>query len=178
MSGHTVEVNPEWLVGTVDEIQSILSRAQKGDPKALPALRKLLAPAGAADALGGNLANRAIQSLLAGVAGDNLCYRETVTRKMDELRAELAGPNPSAIERLLAERAVVCWLNLYQLEMSYGSKTSKTLPPGNYYQKCIDRAHKRYLSALKSLVEVRKLALPAVQVNIARKQVNVAAGTA
>jgi hypothetical protein len=62
--------------------------------------------------------------------------------------------------------------------MTYGSKTSMTLPLGTYYQKSIDRAHKRYLSALKALVEVRRLVLPAVQVNIARKQVNVAACTA
>ena len=43
-----------------------------------------------------------------------------------------------------------------------------------YYQKSIDRAHRRYLSAIKTLATVRKLALPVLQVNIAKKQVNVA----
>jgi hypothetical protein len=38
----------------------------------------------------------------------------------------------------------------------------------------MDRAHKRYLSAIKTLATVRKLALPVLQVNIAKKQVNVA----
>jgi hypothetical protein len=38
----------------------------------------------------------------------------------------------------------------------------------------MDRAHKRYLSALKALAQVRKLALPVLQVNIADKQLNVA----
>ncbi len=43
----------------------------------------------------------------------------------------------------------------------------------DHYQKCIDRAHRRYLSALKALAEVRKLNVT-VQLNIARRQVNVA----
>jgi hypothetical protein len=38
----------------------------------------------------------------------------------------------------------------------------------------MDRAHRRYLSAIKTLATVRKLALPVLQVNIAKKQVNVA----
>jgi hypothetical protein len=37
-----------------------------------------------------------------------------------------------------------------------------------------DRAHRRYLTAIKTLATVRKLALPVLQVNIAKKQVNVA----
>jgi hypothetical protein len=55
-----------------------------------------------------------------------------------------------------------------------GSKDSMTLDLGMYYQKSIDRAHKRYLSAIKSLAVVRKLAIPVLQVNIAKKQANVA----
>jgi hypothetical protein len=82
------------------------------------------------------------------------------------------------VERLLAERAVACWLHLYHLETVYAGKQSMTLDLGTYYQKCLDRAHKRYLTALKALAEVRKLALPVLQLNIARKQVNVACGTA
>jgi hypothetical protein len=45
---------------------------------------------------------------------------------------------------------------------------------GMYYQKAIDRAHKRYLSAIKTLAVVREPAVPVLQVNIARKQVNMA----
>jgi len=41
--------------------------------------------------------------------------------------------------------------------------------------KAVDHSHKQYLSAMKTLATARKLALPALQVNIARKQVNVVA---
>jgi hypothetical protein len=107
---------------------------------------------------------------------DNLLAREATARRMEELRAELAGEAPTPVERLLAERAVACWLHLYHLENTYAGKASMTLDLGAYYQQCIDRAHKRYQSALKALAEVRRLALPALQVNIAKRQVNVAGG--
>jgi hypothetical protein len=38
----------------------------------------------------------------------------------------------------------------------------------------IDKAHARFLTALRTLAQVRKLALPTLQLNIARNQVNVA----
>jgi hypothetical protein len=38
----------------------------------------------------------------------------------------------------------------------------------------MDRAHRRYLSALKTLALVRKLAVPVLQPNFAEKQVNAA----
>ena len=41
-------------------------------------------------------------------------------------------------------------------------------------QRSINRAQRRYLAAIKSLVQVRRLLGPMVQVNIAEKQVNIA----
>ena len=46
-----------------------------------------------------------------------------------------------------------------------------------FHQRRIDAAHRRYLSALRTPAQIRKLALPAVQVNIARNQVNIAGET-
>ena len=42
--------------------------------------------------------------------------------------------------------------------------------------KRLDRAQRRYLAASKTLAQMRKLRVPAVQVNIGEKQVNVAGG--
>jgi hypothetical protein len=38
----------------------------------------------------------------------------------------------------------------------------------------IERAQRRYLGAIKALAQVRKLGVPAVQVNIGEKQINMA----
>jgi hypothetical protein len=47
---------------------------------------------------------------------------------------------------------------------------------GDYWQRRIDACHRRYLSAVKTLATVRKLALPIIigQLNIARTQANMA----
>jgi hypothetical protein len=50
---------------------------------------------------------------------------------------------------------------------------SMTFAQGNYKQKMIDHAHRRYLSAIRTLAQIRKLG-PAVQINIAEKQINTA----
>ena len=164
-------VSTPW---TTEQIQGTLRRAATGDEAAIPELRKMLDYSGA-DVLGGNLATMATDALLRNFFGNDLLARETVTKKMAELRSELGGKNPSAVERLLAERAACCWLHLYRLELGYGPKSSMSPEVGEYYERCFDRAHKRYLSALKSLAEVRKIGVT-LQLNIARKQVNVAGG--
>jgi hypothetical protein len=100
-----------------------------------------------------------------------------MSTKMAQLRAELCGASPTALERLLADRAVLCWFQVHQFELIYASKDALTLTLAQHYQKCIDRAHRRYLSSLKARAEVRKLSVT-VQLNIARKQVNVAGAAA
>ena len=49
-----------------------------------------------------------------------------------------------------------------------------TIAQADLQQRKIDKAHARFLSAVRTLAQVRKLALPTLQVNIARNQVNVA----
>ena len=167
---------PADALAKATDALAVVRRAEAGDAAALPALRELLKRPGMVDGLGANLARSAAETLLTAFAGANLHAREVVSAKMAALRAELAGPDAPPVERLLAERAVCCWLHLYHLEHTYAAKSSMSLELATHYQKSIDRAHRRYLSALKALAEVRRLAGPTVQVNIARKQVNVAGG--
>jgi hypothetical protein len=154
----------------------IADRAQDGDKSALPAVRELLKDPEQIDALGGNLARNAMDVLVRKYAGTNLLARESVTRKLDRMRAELGGENPSALEKLLVERVVATWLHLTHLEAIYAGKDSMSLELGGYYQKALNAASRRHLSAIKTLAVVRKLALPALQINVARRQVNIAAG--
>jgi hypothetical protein len=158
----------------VEDLMGLTDRAQKGDRTTLPALRELLKHPEAVDLLGGDLARQAQLTLIDKFSGKNLLLKESLTRKLELLRAELAGPSPTPVERLLVERIVTCWLHLHHLEMIYAGKDSLSLELGTYYQRSLDRAQKRYLAAIKALALVRKLAVPVLQVNIARKQVNVA----
>ena len=66
-------------------------------------------------------------------------------------------------------------MQLHEADIRLAQNEEKlTLAQGEYHQRSRDRAHKRYLSAIKTLALVRKLALPVLQVNIAKRQVNVA----
>jgi hypothetical protein len=170
----TKGATPPAPAPTKADLLALADRTQSGDKSALPALRELLKDPTMVDTLGGNLARQAELTLIAKFSGKNLMYRESLPRKLQALRAELAGPCPTPVERLLAERVAACWLHLHHLEMIYAGKDSMALELAAHYQRCIDRAHKRYLSAIKTLAVVRKLAVPVLQVNIAKKQVNVA----
>jgi hypothetical protein len=155
------------------ELRKVLERAQRGDESTLPVLREMLKQPHMIEACG-NLAAHAEHTLIRKFAGKDLAVSEGVRRKLDSLRAELAGPAPTPLERLLVERIAICWLHLHHLEMIYASKESMALELGAYYQRSISAAQKRYLSAIKTLATVRRLALPVLigQVNIAGKQVN------
>ncbi|HEY3585943.1 MAG TPA: hypothetical protein VGK85_02270, partial [Myxococcaceae bacterium] len=49
-----------------------------------------------------------------------------------------------------------------------------TLRQADFHQRRIDRAHRRFLATLRTLAAVRRLAVPALQVSIARERVNAA----
>lgn len=158
----------------VKELGALVDRVQQGDKTALPTLRAALKDPDLAD-LGGDLARLNRCALIDMVAGENVLVQEAVRSKVDLLRAELAGPNPAPLERLLVERIVSCWLHLHYIEWC-SQKEGRTIPLATYYQRSLSLAQKRYFAAIKTLAVVRRLALPVLQVNIGKKQVNVAGG--
>jgi hypothetical protein len=164
-----------WARPTQD-LNAMLRKAIGGDKGALAEVREMLAAPGGADLLGGNTARESLRRLITVACGSNQVAREATERKLEEMRAELLGSHPTALERLLVERVVATWFHLHHLEAQYAARESMSLALGLYYQKCLTAAQNRYIAAIKGLADVRRLALPALQVNIARKQINVAGG--
>jgi hypothetical protein len=75
------------------------------------------------------------------------------------------------------ERIALSWLGLYAAEALFNQQSKDlSIQQAEYWQNRIDRAHRRYLSAIRTLATVRKLAVPVLQLNIAKKQVNIAGG--
>ena len=88
------------------------------------------------------------------------------------LTKELAGPQPCPLERLLVERIVLCWLHLYSTEALYAQHRQElSLRQAECYEQRLGKAQARYLSAIRTLAQVRRLGIPAVQVNIGQQQV-------
>ncbi len=93
------------------------------------------------------------------------------------MRQELAGDHASPLERLLVERIVMCWLDLQLCGKKMAEQHDfMPLDVAAYQHKRLEQAHKRYVSSIKALAEVRKLQLPTMQINIGQKQVNLAQG--
>ena len=91
------------------EIKALIDRAQKGDTDAASQVRSIVrACPSMADWLVNDIAKVAEIALVGRVYGkQSLAYIEVARHKVAALRDELAGPNPSAIERLLAERVAL-----------------------------------------------------------------------
>lgn len=101
--------------------------------------------------------------------------KEVLTRQLSAMREEVAGKNPSPLERLLAERVVATWLQIQLFEGMYAASMEKSMSikQGIYFQKLTDRAHRNHISAIRTLAQIRKMG-PAVQINIAEQQINTA----
>jgi hypothetical protein len=157
------------------ELRPLIGRAQAGDEEASFLIRNILEDAP-------NLAHTIVEVavrktervLLKGAAGDNVLLMEALSLRLAAMRDEVAGPTPSPLERLLAERIVLCRQQLEQAEAAYARNLGKlTMSQAEYHQRRLDRLHRRYLSAIRALAQVRKLLRPTVaQINLAEKQVN------
>jgi hypothetical protein len=159
------------------ELRPLIGRAQAGDEEASFAIRNILEEEP-------NLAHTVVEVatrktervLLKHTSGDNVLLREALALRLEAMREEVAGLNPSSLERLLAERIVACRLQLEQAEVVYAGRLGKlAMPQGEYHERRLDRLHKRYLSAIHALAQTRRLLKPNVtQINLAEKQMNVA----
>ena len=75
----------------------------------------------------------------------------------------------------MIERVVARWLNVYYIDALYAERLNNvTAQQGEYFQPRQERAHRLYLSAIRTLAQVRRLLVPAGQVNIGAQQLNVA----
>jgi hypothetical protein len=173
MPHETAVLAPNPADDGIEAFAKVIDKATQGDKSTIPVIRNALAKnPKIVDLLGGNVAKLARDSFVDALSGKDLVFKECLLAKLEALRGELSGPNPSAVERLLVERAVACWLQVQDADIRYAQAKGASFAQANFDLRRMNGAHKRYLSALKTLAAVRKMALPAVQINIARKQVN------
>ena len=159
---------------TVERLKELVEKAGKGDKNPLPEIRKILKES---PELAWQLIDFAKVTewhhtkMMVKEEGSGL--KEVLSCQLAAMREEIAGDNPSPLERLLAERIVLTRLQIQLFEGLYASNMSKgmTIAQGNYEQKRIDQAYKHHFSAIRTLAQIRKLG-PAVQINIAEKQIN------
>jgi hypothetical protein len=158
---------------TVTRLRDLLKQTEKGDEKAVPAIREILDETPDLAWRLRNLGKVAERLLINEMTREeDLAAKEMMEHQLESMRSEIAGEDPSALELLLTERIVATWLQVQLFESFYASGLGKhTVAQGNYYQKRLDRAHRNHLSAIRTLAQIRKMG-PAVQINVAEKQIN------
>jgi len=160
------------------ELEILSDKAEAGDVEARKELRRLVRSS-SPEVIGraADIGRRAARTLVRTAAGGDLLIEEALYAKLDVMRVEIAGEDPTPLEVLLTERVVLLWMLTALLEAllatQYRKKvgdTSERLPPTYLLQqsRILEGATRRYLAAIRELARVRKLqaTAPPVRVNV------------
>jgi len=98
----------------VERLKTLTKRVEEGEKGAMPALRELLDEN---PDLAWRLADlaRAAENVLIGELtkrGEHPITEEALRRQLAAMREEVAGEDPSPLEKLLAERVVATWMQV------------------------------------------------------------------
>src|SRR5215207_1361609 len=171
--------------GRLTELKVLSEKAGAGDKEARKELRRLVrasSPEVIAEASG--IARRVEWMLVKIISAGEPLMEEALEERMQQMRSQIAGEDPTPLEVLLTERVVAGWLLVEVLEGLIAAQYQRDVkavkahrvPPTHVIQqsRILESATRRYLAAIRELARVRKLqAGTPVQVNT---QVNVLRG--
>jgi hypothetical protein len=158
-----------------EKVDKVITLARQGDKKTLPVAREMLNRLPSIWEQLGNTALQAERIWIQVIAGKDPLVQEGIQRKLSSMRTELLGAESTPIERLLVDRVIACWLQLHYADAIYGQHIGElTINQAEYHQRRLDRAQRRYLQAIITLAQVRRLLGPTVQINVGEKQINLA----
>jgi len=146
----------------------LATRADQGDKEAMETLRNLAkdVPDVSSEIAKTNIRLQTIKRI---TNDSQLFSKWTVERDTEAMERQLAGPNPTPLEKMLAETAATCHLQ-WQISGAGGW--------GDYISdsawKRTERCHRMLIQTLKTLAYVRKVPVGMLMVNMAEmQQVNV-----
>ena len=139
--------------------EELVQRATQGDAAAWQELEKKLREQPRWWESFGDLGWQTLTGWLDLVAGQNLVQRHCLEAEWQALKTELGQTTTSPIERLLVERVATCWLHLHHAEAVCASFRGQevALAVVKEAERRMDRAHRRYLAALRQLATLRRL---------------------
>jgi hypothetical protein len=145
----------------VEELVELVHRADQEGDAVLPDIRVFFDAHPDLARRVGDLAQAAQLALIELGAGTNAVVKEATLRRAAELGADLAGADPSPLEKVLAANVAVAWLAVAEAETTAARARSAPTRHADYLDRRRDRAHKRLESAARTLASVRKLLRPA-----------------
>ena len=165
----------------VAKLEELSDKAADGDKKARGELRRLLRESGPEVVREASELARKVQcALIKTAAGGEVLAEEALVIRLDMMRSEIAGPDPSPLEVLLAEKIVSVWMLTETLELLLSAQLTTELPKSQrmshsflkFYLGWQEQAHRRLLSTIRELAKLRRLqsGVPNSQTNV---QINV-----
>ena len=110
----------------------------------------------------------------------NLMDIEVAEIAMEEyivsIRDEMGYHDAPILEQLIIENIVTAWLHVQYCEsqLAFMAGKGKSITLLEFWERRLSLAQRRYLATSESLAKIRKMAAPALQLNIGDKQINVA----
>jgi hypothetical protein len=141
----------------MEELKALADRARGGDETVLPRLRQLLDEHPEVYKDHADLGARVRELWLARIAGPELFLRECLAKRLDELRADLAGPAPDAMESLLVDRVLSAWLQVEHADGLEALSTDGSSKAAAFRLRRAERLNRRFLAAAGALAAWRRL---------------------
>lgn len=157
----------------------LFAKARAGDEEARSKLHTLIRERKWVSWLG-DIGRQATRQLVYKASGGDPVWEAGITEKVNALRDELLGAQPTVLEELLVRRVVNGWLTTHALELELTVRAPTDPRDRAYLDAALTRAQKRFTDAARELARVRALKAPAIlaQLNVAAAQTVVnAAGT-
>ena len=138
-------------------LEMLVKCAQKGDISALQHLRQFLDDRPELWHSCGNLAVLVETAWISALCEDNPLGIESMKRQTEVMRKELAGEHPTAVEKLMVDQVIACWLQTKYIEATSANTVGGTHEQTQTRIRRLESAQRRYLESIKTLTTVRTL---------------------
>jgi hypothetical protein len=158
----------------LEELEKLSEKAESGDKEVRRELRRAVnSSAPEVIARASDIARTGQRVLARTAAANDPLVEEALYAKLDVMKMEIAGEDPTPLEVLLSERIVSCWMltTLFEVLMAGQFIRGQTHHVTPVYLLQMARLHESasrlYLAAIEKLARVRKLQAntPGIQFN-------------
>jgi hypothetical protein len=153
------ELRTDSTRAVITPLQATILAAHRGLTDVLPYLKKVLDDHPEIWKLHGDLARQGEEAWIKRIAAEDLLISQSLRRQVEQMRAEMTGPAPTALDSLLVDRVIVSWLAAQHAELAEAiAPTADAGKVAVLRLKRAESANRRLLAATKTLAQVRRLA--------------------
>jgi hypothetical protein len=160
MQSDSTASSPKPQMSRLDSVRELILR---GHPEAIPRLHILLDDCPEVWQDAGDLARRGQHQwieriVINGDMSKAMVTKASIARKVEALKAELAGPDASPLEKLMIERLATCWLAVEHADLAAcHALGTQNLPLQKFCLLRQEQALKRFNAATEALARIRRL---------------------